>query len=188
MEDTGFLLTPAQQARRARMHRRAADGWLQPIDRPAGQGQGFTGGGGGLCGTAGDYGRFLSMLLNGGVLDGVRLLRRETVAEMGRNQIGQLPVHGLVSAAPERSNDADFFPGMVQKWGLGFLLNSEPGPNGRSAWSMGWGGLANCYFWLDPARGVAGCLLVQTLPFADAATLELFGAVERAVYAGDGGD
>jgi len=106
------------------------------------------------------------------------------VADMGRNQIGDLQVRTLVSAAPERSNDANFFPGMVQKWGLGFLLNSQPGPNGRSAGSLAWGGLCNSYFWLDPARGVAGCLLTQVLPFADAAALELFGAVERATYAG----
>lgn len=184
MENTAFLLTHAQQMRRARMHRRTADGGLQPIDWPVGEGQGFTGGGGGLCGRPQDYGRFLRMLLNGGMLDGVRLLRGETVAEMGRNQIGTLLVHPLVSAMPERSNDADFFPGMEQKWGLGFLLNTRPGPNGRSAGSMGWGGLCNSYFWIDPARDVAGCLMTQLLPFADAAVLDLFGAMERATYAG----
>lgn len=183
MENTDFLLSPAQQARRARMYRRAADGGLQPIDWRAGQGQGFTGGGGGLCGSPTDYGRFLRMLLAGGTLDGVRLLRGETVAEMGRNQIGHLQVHTLVSGVPERSNDANFFPGMEQKWGLGFLLNTGPGPNGRSAGSLAWGGLCNSYFWLDPTRGVAGCLMTQVLPFADAAVLELFGAVERTAYA-----
>jgi CubicO group peptidase (beta-lactamase class C family) len=184
MEDTAFLLSPAQQARRARMHRRGADGGLRPIDLAAGQGQGFTGGGGGLCGSPSDYGRFLRMLLNGGMLDGVRLLHAATVAEMSRNQIGKLQVHTLVSTLPERSNDANFFPGMVQKWGLGFLLNTKPGPNGRSAGSLAWGGLCNSYLWLDPARDVAGCLMTQVLPFADPAVLELFGAVERAAYAG----
>jgi CubicO group peptidase (beta-lactamase class C family) len=184
MENTTFLLTPAQQSRRARMHQRTADGTLAPIDWPAGLGQAFTAGNGGLCGTAGDYGRFLRMLLNGGELNGTRLLSEETVADMGRNQIGELQVPTMVSVAPERSNDVNFFPGMAQKWGLGFLLNGEPGPHGRSAWSMAWGGLCNSYFWLDPARGVAGCMLAQVLPFADPKALELFGAVERAVYAG----
>ena len=172
-----------QRARLARMHRRGGDGILRPIDWPVGEGQGFTGGGGGLCGTARDYGRFLRMLLNGGIFDGTRLLRAETVAEMGRNQIGDLLVHTLVSAAPKLSNDANLFPGMAQKWGLGFLLNTEQGPHGRSANSMAWAGLGNCYYWIDPARGLAGCLLTQVLPFADAPALALFGAVERAVYA-----
>ena len=183
MHDTGFLLTPAQRSRLARMHRRGSDGTLRPIDWPVGDGQGFTGGGGGLCGTARDFGLFMRMLLNGGTLDGARLLRAETVAEMGRNQIGDLQVHTLVSAAPKLSNDANLFPGMVQKWGLGFLLNTEPGPNGRSAYSLAWAGLGNCYYWIDPARGLAGCLLTQILPFADAAAMEVFGAVERAAYA-----
>ena len=182
MHDTTFLLTAEQRRRLARMHRRAADGSLHPIDWPVGEGQGFTGGGGGLCGTARDYGRFLRMLLNGGTLDGIRLLQADTVAEMSCNQIGDLAVHTLVSAAANLSNHANLFPGMVQKWGLGFLLNTEPGPNGRSANSLAWAGLANCYYWVDPARDLAGCLLTQILPFADAPTLALFGALERAAY------
>jgi CubicO group peptidase (beta-lactamase class C family) len=183
MHDTGFLLTPAQQTRLAPMHRREPPGSLRPIDWPVGEGQGFAGGGGGLCGSAPDFGRFLRMLLNGGTLDGVRLLRAETVADIGRNHIGALGVHTLVSAVPRLANNANLFPGMAQKWGLGFVLNTAPGPNGRSAFSLAWAGLANCYFWLDPAQGVAGCLMTQILPFADAPALEVFGAVERAVYA-----
>ena len=183
MQDTVFLLSAPQRARLARMHLRTRDGGLRTMDWPSGDGQGFTGGGGGLCGTACDYGRFLRMMLNGGALDGVRVLQAETVAEMGRNQIGDLQAGTMLSAMPNRSNDVALFPGMELKWGLGFLLNTEPGPNGRSAFSQGWAGLANCYYWIDPARGVAGCLLTQVLPFADARVLEVFGAVERAAYA-----
>jgi CubicO group peptidase (beta-lactamase class C family) len=183
MSDTTFELSAEQRSRLAGMHLRAADGTLSPLRWPVGEGQGFAGGGGGLCGTARDYGRFLRMVLNGGQLDGVRLLRDETVAEMGRNQIGGLAAGRLVSAVPERSNDVDLFPGIPQKWGLGFLINTEPGPNGRRAFSLAWGGLANCYYWIDPARGVGGVLLMQVLPFGDPAALRLFGAFERGVYA-----
>jgi CubicO group peptidase (beta-lactamase class C family) len=151
---------------------------------PVGEGQGFAGGGGGLCGTARDYGRFLRMMLNGGELDGVRVLRPESVAAMGRNQIGSLEAGTLVSAVPRLTHDVDLFPGMVQKWGLGFLINTAPGPHGRSAGSLAWAGLGNCYYWIDPARGVAGCVLMQVLPFADPAALALLGAFERQVYAG----
>jgi CubicO group peptidase (beta-lactamase class C family) len=184
MAETGFTLTPGQRARLARVHARMPDGGLRPIDWAVGNGQGFTGGGGELCGTARDYGRFLRMLLNGGALDGVRVLRADTVAGMGRNQIGDLAVTRLVSAAPKLARDVDLFPGMALKWGLGFLLTPAAGPHGRSAGSLTWGGLANCYYWIDPGRGVAGCLLTQILPFADAPALELFGAVERAAYGG----
>ena len=184
MHDTTFLLTPAQRLRLARMHARTGSGGLRPLDWPAGEGQGFTGGGGGLCSTAPDYGRFLRMLLNGGTLDGARLLRPETVEDLGRNQLGALPVTKLVSAMPYLSNDADLLPGIAQKWSLGFLLNTAPGPNGRSTGSLAWAGIGNCYFWIDRTAGVAGCLLAQVLPFADPAVLELFGAVERAAYAG----
>jgi CubicO group peptidase (beta-lactamase class C family) len=122
------------------------------------------------------------MLLGGGSCDGVRILRPETVAEMQRNQIGELTVSTLRSGVPERSNDANLFPGMVQKWGLGFLINTEPGPAGRSAGSLAWAGLGNTYFWIDPARNVAGVLMTQILPFADAAALDLLATFERAVY------
>ena len=84
---------------------------------------------------------------------------------------------------PRLSNDAGLCAGPGQKWGIGFLLNTAPGPNGRTAGSLAWAGLANCYFWLDPDCGVAGCLLTQILPFADAAALDPFGALERAAYA-----
>ena len=66
--------------------------------------------------------------------------------------------------------------------GLGFVINPAPGPHGRSAGSLAWGGLANCYYWADPARGAAGVFLSQFLPFGDPAALEAFGAFERAVY------
>ncbi len=124
------------------------------------------------------------MLLGGGQLDGVRILRPETVAEMGQNQIGELSVGQLKTAIPAASNDAEFFPGMVKKFGLAFLINTEPAPTGRSAGSLAWAGLANCYYWLDPARRLAGVFLTQILPFADEQALRLFGEFESALYAG----
>ena len=56
---------------------------------------------------------------------------------------------------------------MVKKWGLGFMINTETGPGGRSAGSLAWAGLANTYFWLDPKQKVTGIILTQLLPFAD---------------------
>ena len=182
MHDTGFLLTTSQLARKARVHARGPDGVLRPIDHASGETLSFCLGGGRLCSTGPDFLQFLRMVLGGGSLGGVQILRPDTVAEMGRNQIGDLTVSTLQSGVPERSNDANLFPGMVQKWGLGFLINTEPGPAGRSAGSLAWAGLGNTYFWIDPARKIAGVLMTQILPFADPAALDLLATFERAVY------
>jgi CubicO group peptidase (beta-lactamase class C family) len=123
------------------------------------------------------------MLLNGGSLDGARILRPETVALMNDNQIGDLPAGILRSCQPERSNHVDFFPGACLRWGLGYMLNLDPGPNGRSAGTVSWAGIFNTYYWLDPSRRVAGVIMTQILPFADRKAVALYGAFERAVYA-----
>jgi CubicO group peptidase (beta-lactamase class C family) len=183
MHDTAFLLSQAQQERRARMHARQADSTLVPIDYAAGDTLPFFLGGGRLCSTGPDYLRFLRMILGGGSLDGVRLLRPETLAEMQRNHISDLEVTTLRSAMPAMSNDANLFPGMSQKWGLGFLINTAAGPAGRSAGSLAWAGLANTYYWIDPARGVAGLIMMQILPFADPGALGMLAAFETAIYA-----
>jgi CubicO group peptidase (beta-lactamase class C family) len=182
MADSTFLLTDAQRARLARVHQRQPDGTLLPIDYPVGNGRGFLVGGGGMCGTAADYMRLLRLLLSGGTLDGVRLLAPETVAEMSRNQIGALTVRPLLTISPETSADAEFFPGMVQKWGLGFLINTERTPSGRSPGGLAWAGLGNTYYWMDPTRGVAGVVMTQSLPFADPRVLALLFAFERELY------
>jgi hypothetical protein len=76
----------------------------------------------------------------------------------------------------------DPFPGKPKRWSLGFVVNPQPGPAGRSAGSLAWAGIGNCYYWADPARQVAGVFLAQLLPFGDAGALEAFGDFERAVY------
>jgi CubicO group peptidase (beta-lactamase class C family) len=182
MADTAFTLTDSQRARLVMMHQRQEDGSLAAGERPAGNGPGFLAGGGGLCSTAGDYSRFLQMLLRGGTLDGARLLAPETVAEMARNQIGEAMVVPMRSVVPTSSYDCDFFPGMAQKWGLGFLINTEAGPNGRNPGSLCWAGLVNTYFWVDPTAGVAGLFLSQSMPFADPKALAALAAFERGVY------
>jgi methyl acetate hydrolase len=182
MEDTGFVATPEQHTRQASVHQRQADGSLVAQPLPAPSTPEFYAGGGGLRSTARDYLSFLQMLLQGGSFDGARILRPETVALMGENQIGSLPAGILKTCAPELSNDVDFFPGAEVRWGLGYMLNMEPGPNGRSAGTVGWGGLADSYYWLDPARRITGVILTQILPFADPAAVNLYGRFERAVY------
>jgi methyl acetate hydrolase len=182
MADTGFVLRDDQRARLAAMHARGADGTLAAIPFELPQTPEFFMGGGGLYGTARDYLRFLDMILGGGTVDGEQILTRETLREMAQNHIGGIAVETLKTAMPALSNDANLFPGMVQNWGLSFCINTEQGPHGRSPGCLAWAGLANTYFWADPARNVAGTIMTQTLPFADAKVLDLFGKLERGVY------
>ena len=164
------------------MHRRQADGALapQPLETPFTPE--FYSGGGGLYSTGRDYLAFLQMLLHGGSFHGAQLLRPETVALMGQNHIGNMPAGIIKTEDPALFNDVDFFPGAEVRWGLGAMLNMQPGPNGRSAGTMSWGGLSNTYYWLDPAKHVTGLIMMQILPFADPRALQLYGQFERGVY------
>jgi methyl acetate hydrolase len=184
MVDTSFIERPDWDNRLTAVHTRQPDGTLQPIVTPPGTNidREFFPGGGGLYATARDYLRFLRALMNDGQLDGQRILRAETVALMRQNHMGELNVLPMRSAIPRLSNDVDLFPGMAKKWGLSFLINTEPGPAGRSPGSLAWAGLNNTYYWLDPVRKVAGVLMTQVLPFADPVVLEALDAFEHAVY------
>ena len=184
MADTGFLISSAQKQRTATTYVRQGDGSLKPMPFEMPQRPEFFSGGGGLFGTPRDYMVFLQMLLRDGVFNGAQILKPETVAAMRTNQIGDLDVNPLKSSAPAWSNDANLFPGMQQKWGLSFDINTRPGPNGRSAGSYSWAGLLNCYYWVDPVKKVTGAMFTQLLPFYDARVVDLYGAFERGLYGG----
>lgn len=183
MTDTGFRLTPERRARLAGMHARGPEGTLAPIPFELPQEPEFQMGGGGLYGTAADYLAFQRLFLNAGRADGRQVLSPQTVRLMSENAIGDLYVQLLKTAVPAYSNDAEFFPGMVKKWGLGFMISSAQVPGGRSPGSLAWAGLGNTYFWIDPMKGIAGVILMQLIPFADAKALALFDDFEKAVYA-----
>ena len=182
MSDTGFLISTAQRARVAPMFSRGQDGALTPTAFEMPQRPEFFMGGGALFSTPRNYMAFLQMLLHGGTFAGAQVLKPETVALMQQNHIGDLNVVTLKTAHPETSNDANLFPGMVQKWGLSWAINTEPGPAGRSAGSVAWAGLFNTYFWLDPSKRVTGTIMTQLLPFADPEVLKLFGKFESGLY------
>jgi methyl acetate hydrolase len=187
MTDTAFKLTADHRARLAAMHARGADGALAPIAFELPQEPEFEMGGGGLYGTAADYLAFAQLFLNEGrAADGRQVLKPETVRLMAKNAIGDLDVRQLKTAMPASSNDAEFFPGMVKKWSLGFMISTEAVSGGRGPSSLAWAGLGNTYFWIDPAMGVAGVILMQLLPFADARALAIFDSFEKAVYAAIG--
>jgi len=184
MNDTAFKISDDMRKRLVGAHARGPDGTLSPLPFELEQEPEFHMGGGGLYSTAPDYIKFCQMILNKGRGNGNQLLKPETVALMAQNNMGDLVVTKMVSAAAIYTNDVDLYPGMVKKWGLSFLINTELTPEGRSPGSLAWAGLANTFFWIDPARDVAGVILMQLLPFADGPALETFAAFERGVYAG----
>jgi methyl acetate hydrolase len=182
MPDTSYFVPKDKEARLVTVDRRRADGSLAK-ESPQPPTSGFTPiGGGGLSSTASDYIRFTRMFLNGGELDGARILSAGSVAQMSQNQIGAVGVPALKAAMADRSEDFSFIADGRDKWGLGFLITTDAVAGKRSAGSLSWGGINNTYYWLDPARGITGVIMMQFLPFADRRALGVYDAFERGVY------
>ena len=182
MSDTDYLISDAQRSRLVSVHQRHEDGTLEPTEPKDPLWREFWSGGGGLYSTGRDYLVFLQMLMHQGRFNGAELLRPQTVALMGQNQIGDISAGLWKTTNPQLTNDLNLFPGIPCKWGLGYMINTLPGPNGRSAGSVTWGGIFNTYYWLDPRKRIAGVFLSQILPFADDKAVALYGTFERGVY------
>ncbi len=183
MKDTSFRLRDDMAARLVGTHSRQPDGKLVPITFEFPQDAEFHMGGGGLFSTGPDYLAFARMFLGSGSLGGKQVLRPETVALMSENAIGGIEVPMLRSDNPAMAREVDFFPGMVKKWGLSFLINTADVPTGRAAGSLAWAGVHNTFFWIDPKRRVAAVLMMQLLPANDEYVIETLAAFEPAVYA-----
>lgn len=142
MTDTGFSVPAAQHGRIAE-----ATVPLANVREP----QAWLSGGGGTVSTAADYWRFCQAILNGGELDGARILKPESVAAMGTNQ--------LRGIAPGKY----YLPGAGYGFGLGFAVRladegaAYPGSKG----DIWWGSYAGTYFWIDPARELIAILMIQ---------------------------
>ncbi|MCC7462402.1 MAG: beta-lactamase family protein [Gammaproteobacteria bacterium] len=180
MIDTDFAVFGAARTRLAYPHAPGPDGRLAPVlpdggrDAFADRLPSLPSPGGGLYSTAHDYARFAQMLLNGGSLDGVRLLEPATVALMHRNA---LPTGIYVGP-----------PGSRTGFGLDFAIAPDPALS-HEPWPAGtyyWSGIYGTYFWIDPANELIVVGMVQRAwrPGEDArATLEARDAAGRAVYA-----
>jgi CubicO group peptidase (beta-lactamase class C family) len=185
MKDTSFILPGEKFDRLVSRHQRQIDGSLQQDPRVQPAPPVAFNGGGGLYSTAGDYVRFMQMILRRGRGgdNNQQILRPDTVAAMSLNQIGELTAGRLKSFQPARSSDVDMHPGAADRWGLGFLINTTPYPGGRSAGSLAWAGINNTFYWIDPKRGICATVMMQFLPFVDKEAVGLLGDFERTVYA-----
>lgn len=185
MKDIGFGLTDSMRARRVTIHDRAADGKLTPLpdlvlpDPPP-----MDMGGHGLYATVGEYMKFIRMVLNNGAGPNGRVLKAETVDAMSRDGLSPLGLSagGWTTSIPSLSNSGEFFPGTPKGWAYTFMTNREQTPSGRSANSLMWAGLANCFYWIDRTSGIGGYWATQILPFQDAVSYPGFVEFETAVY------
>ena len=182
MRDTTFRISADHRAKLASMNFRAPEG-LTPIEFEMTQEPEFLMAGGAMYGSPADYLTLLRMLLGRGTLSGVQILRPETVDEAMRNQIGGLSIGAFTTADPASSNDVEFMPGVTKKWSLLGMTNMEETPGGRSAGSLFWAGLPNCYYWIDWDKGNTGVLFTQILPFGDPTVLRLFDRFENEIRA-----
>src|SRR5207237_9180680 len=108
------------------------------------------------------------MLLGEGKFGNKRILRAETVAEMSRNQIGDLTLVELRSMMPQFAKDSVRVPGSLDNFGLGFGIKSKAVEGGRSQSSLARAGLYKTFFWIDPPHTTCAALMLQILPFVDA--------------------
>ena len=155
MKDTHVYLPDGHLPRLAAAYEKK-DGKLAKLNTPgpAARDGRFYSGGGGLAGSIEDYYRFTQMLLNGGQLDGTRLVSRKTIELMTANHIGKVPMW------------RDSLRGY--RFGLGFRVMADPGEAAKlvSVGSYGWGGAYGTYFWVDPKEDMIGILMVQLMPYA----------------------
>jgi methyl acetate hydrolase len=140
-------------------------------------------GDGGLYSTAQDYSRFVRMLLNGGTLDGAKILSAKAVQMMSEMPAGGPVMQTQPDANPVRTRPFPVGAGK-DKFGLGFQVTAADPKYAkyRSPGSLSWGGIYNTHFWIDPKRQVAGIVLMQVLPFYDEASLGVLRGIEEVVY------
>ncbi len=155
MTDSGFFLPPEKRSRFATVYSMGPDGRIVRAPEP-GTGQGdyvdgpraCFGGGAGLLSTANDYARFLQMLLNGGELEGARILSPKTVELMTSNHVKRL-----------YGDDGLGF-------GLGFEVTEQVGAAGRydTVGSYGWGSAYYSKYWVDPSEKLVAVFMTQLIP------------------------
>src|SRR4051812_23786342 len=159
MRDTGFAATGERAARIAEPQADPATGQRPPMRNVKQSGRWHSGGGGAVS-TAADYLRFCQMLLNGGDLDGVRLLAPKTVTLMASDHLP--PGVGYGETARARFGALAPVPEMGYGFGLGFAVRNEPGrsPVPGSVGEFFWGGVTGTYFWIDPREQLIAVLML----------------------------
>jgi CubicO group peptidase (beta-lactamase class C family) len=154
--DTGYDVPESKMARLAKVYQ-LKDGHFEPVEPVAAsfaeRGRGFPTGGAGMFSTAIDYARFAQMLLNGGELDGVRILGRKTVELMTANHLPD----------PHPTTD----DGGADGFGLGVSVRLDLAKSSQlgSVGQFGWSGAATTHVVMDPQEKLVAILMAQHFPF-----------------------
>lgn len=165
MTDTSFYIDDAnRKSRLAELYiphpetgiATPAPTFLRRPERPS-----MLSGGGGLYGTAADYMRFCQMILNGGALDGERVIGRHTLDYMGKNHLpGNVDLEAI--GRPLFAESA--FVGVGFGLGFSVVIDAAASKVPSTTGEMAWGGAASTAFWVDPAEDLAVVFLTQLLP------------------------
>ena len=181
MVDTGFSVEESKAERLATSYRRSSKRELKVMDDAATSAYlkqpTFLSGGGGLVSTTADYLRFAQMLLNGGELDGVRILGRKTVELMTTNHLpgeGELRQLAVPGGYGEVGFDGTGF-GLTMAVGLGAAQTQAIGSRGEFMW----GGYASTIFWVDPSEELVVVFMTQLVP---SGTFNFRGQLKTLIY------
>lgn len=182
MGDTFYTIPMAKNPRTVTTHRSNGSALVEDPN-PEGVISSPPNGDGGLSSTADDYAHFIRLFLNGGLTDqGQRLVNAETIADMGRNHMGNMTVELMPTSNPLLSERFPLGAG-VDTFGLGFQITEQQLANSRAPGSMAWAGIFNTEFWIDRENNIGGVLLMQYLPFYDARAIEVLQGFEQRIYA-----
>jgi CubicO group peptidase (beta-lactamase class C family) len=203
IENMSFFPPKEMKDKLARMHQRSPDGklkershlLLRPLKDQSMEEVKSTlnSAGAGLFAQPKEYVKIISTLLNDGTSPntGKQILKPETVNEMFKNQIPEMPNfgrQGIDASIPELTNPIrELYPQpqeQEQGWGLTFMLTLYEGATGRGRNTGWWAGLPNLFWWADREKGVGGMVASQILPFGDAAVMGLWAECEGMVYRG----
>ena len=166
MNDTGFVVPESKWSRFVTVYSPDGKGGIRPMNDPESfgnanfspwtyykEGKTYFSGGAGLASTAADYARFANMLLNGGAIDGVRLLSPKTIELMTANHSAEVP-HPLPIAGPGK------------EFGLGFQVVTDLAATQSlgSEGMFGWMSIYGNIFWVDPKEKLVSIVMVQRYP------------------------
>lgn len=159
---------------------RGEDGTFGPMEIAPPPNPEVYGMGHALYSTAGDYMRFLRMILNKGALDGNRVLTEGGVAKMLSDHMNGLTFQKMNTVSP-LTDDVVLEGDPVHSFMS--VLHRADVPGKRSAGTNSWAGVLNTHYWVDPAKNVAAVIMTQSLPFVEPKFMALYDSYERAVYA-----